>query len=666
MNIPEYLSLYPEFFNQELEVQEVWEKVFSQALEHNERTEESRSIKDFRPNEDATVHEYRQNNRRLFSFQGPERYANKISRLFNGSGVSISEDDLSDVLKEYLETNPYKCLGQNTSLLNYFYRYIFRLGLKDANSLWLAFPTSPNNANTPPSYHESLGGGSPNKKVLPVSREIMFSDIVLIPEGNSDVFGWHEGFTIVMDGKTEKECPYYILCDTLNWYRYAATSVDKDKKPVYEIEVWYEHNTGSLPINWVPGDLKEWQGHKYQESFIHSFYELADEANARASDNQAVETMFAHPKTVSVEFRCTAQGCSNGKVKTYKADGKIKGIEDCGNCHGSGIEPDIGPYGKLIIPDRSNNINKGSNQKPLELIHADVGILDHSYNVPKDLYLRASQSIGLDILQDVGESGVAKDKRLEDLLDILNKVLINCVDCIERHLWHLECLLQVSPDKRVRPKLIKPQTLSIKSESMLLEDLKNTIPSNKLQSALDYIQKAYEGRPEIIKMYELAYCYCPLLLMDEALVSERFAGGVYGSREMIKNDYCITAFKEVAKDIDILNANPADIFKRVDEWLEQFMPQQAVTLFDDNGNPITGEAPQEESELLQRVGGITGAIEINRAVAEGTMTEAAAEKLLMKFFKISAEEAAQLIEVNEELRNASIAAKTTPQPNNNA
>ena len=61
--------------------------------------------------------------------------------------------------------------------------------------------------------------------------------------------------------------------------------------------------------------------------------------------------------------------------------------------------------------------------------------------------------------------------------------------------------------------------------------------------------------------------------------------------------------------------------------------------------PEPGEEPEATNPLLQTVGGTRSIIDISRAVANGEMTEAAAESLLQEIFGFTQSTSARLIDV---------------------
>ena len=217
---------------------------------------------------------------------------------------------------------------------------------------------------------------------------------------------------------------------------------------------------------------------------------------------------------------------------------------------------------------RPKQLSEGAdNPDPLAYVNPDTSVLQISYDTSFDLLERAKMSIGLDILTDLNESGVAKDARLEDLQDLLVNIAGSLFDTVEMFLYMIEGLLVPNPASRKPIKIKRPQNLKLKDQTALLNDYEKALPSDRFSSAMDFYENKYKGQEEIIRAHELAMTYAPLLLVPATEVPTLMSAGIYGALDIKKRDRAERIFLTFAKRSDFFRKSEDELFREADQLI---------------------------------------------------------------------------------------------------
>ena len=270
-----YLIDNPEFYKYEPPIKKIWEQVHVQATAHTQRLEVDPVLDKVRPNEPQMSKDYRQENRRLITKADISRFVTKCQRIFEASGIKLVPESLSEVMRKWLESEPFYYLGQYSELEEYMYRVVLPEAIEDPNALLVVWPYSAY-SEEPPAYPMQLGGHPANEQVPIDVKIIPSSKVVVITE---NVFGWLAGKWLV-DKNTWHN--YYYFADETFYYRVYPVKDGSGIK--YEWEVWYYHNIQDLPLNILPGFLSKYKSAYYNESVMHGYFEYADEFKARFTD----------------------------------------------------------------------------------------------------------------------------------------------------------------------------------------------------------------------------------------------------------------------------------------------------------------------------------------------------------------------------------------------
>jgi hypothetical protein len=209
-----------------------------------------------------------------------------------------------------------------------------------------------------------------------------------------------------------------------------------------------------------------------------------------------------------------------------------------------------------------------------------------------------------------------------------------------------------------------PISYDIKTEEMLRDEAIDAHTSDRFTSIMQMVHRKYAGDTDLIRVKELALMYAPLLMVQSVQELQLLlASGAYNENDLIKRDRVESVLIDLSKSMDLVDMSNDAVFALVDAALSKYITSSDVVLVDDNIMPIEGgngdvasdlallEA-ESQAKLRGTVGGVEGIVKITQAVAQRTMTESAAERLLVNIYGFSAELARQIIDV-------------PPQPNDN-
>lgn len=559
MTAQEYLDNNPDFYNRKNRAHNAWMTVAKKARTHTRRGASGDLLSAQRPHEDEAIKQYRQDNIRHITMEGTSKAISKMSRVFDSSGVAL--DIMNESLAEWLDEKPYIHLGKRLSSEDYFYSVVFPYSAEDPNGILVDLPVNPANPTVAPSAPVEDGGLARTESVASFPHIVASERIVCI----EDILCYRGKGRHYFDVQgRQKNADWFWVADEQAWYR--LLPVDQDLKTgeiVYELFLWYEHGYGYIPVNGLPGRLAlDKDGNPYRESYFASYFELADEALTKFSDSQAVWINHAHPIRVISEIPCPA-GCAGGKLKV---DGELR---DCDSCGGLGFLKSIHPYEAVMRP-KGGYENDGK-APVIELITPPPHTLDQTQERPFELLEKAKQAIGIDVLIDQQESGVAKDKRLEVLQDFLRDVTKGLFETWETHLRNT--LLLLDPGAVEMPKIRKPESYKIEDAESLRLKYVESPKANKYISYLEYIDRKYSSDPVRRRAAELTVKFAPAVLHsdDERVLQSKMGMGIYDKDDLTKAEVAEMIIMDIAMDLgdDFIDASDAEILGRAEDVYQQ-------------------------------------------------------------------------------------------------
>ena len=197
----------------------------------------------------------------------------------------------------------------------------------------------------------------------------------------------------------------------------------------------------------------------------------------------------------------------------------------------------------------------------------------------------------------------------------------------------------------VEPVIVKPISFRTRTEEDLIHEInslsdKNAPVAFQVEAAKDLAKKRFSGNKSISRMVEILVAFDPIYHVNTANKAILLASGTIKKQDIVKSLFAYKTLTEIVsvEGTEFLENPLTTIFERMEQELVKFY---------DNAPSISIEDERKleaQSRIRGSVGGVNGIIEINKAVAEGSMTEDAGEAILRSIYGIDLATAAAMVE----------------------
>jgi len=617
MNVEEYfLNFSPEF---KTENRVKWNEVREDMFVHTRGKVPEKLLETRRPNEDKEVFDYSVSIYEPITKGAMNKAIDRLFRMFQGANYSIK---VSEGLDNYLSEAKFN----GDYFINFIQKKILRTMIEDPNGVLAWIPSG-----------EGLENPSVKVEVLPV---VVSSSSITFLNKDRSFITWkaeNESSEVVIgQNKTTKQGEVFYSLSKEGFYK--TIQVGKKIEKRFETFLIYEHNIGIAPFVILGGNLTS---EDYFESFFSPFIPFGNETIRQFSDWQGVMTTSAFPYREEVAETCSAKGCRKGFVFD-----KVKETETtCKACKGTGLVMNRSPYGAFIRSKGSSLFDgeKGSSEPLVRFISPPVEIIKHSGEAWEKLLSKAEDALNL-LFVDEAQSGKAKEIDREDADSMLTKISNNVFDeIIFNSLRFIEKYREI--EGSIDPIVVKPISFRIKTEESLIDELnqlsdKNAPIAFQVEATKDLARKRFSGNTSIARIVEVLVAFDPIFNVKTSDKQILLASGTIKKSDIIKSLYSYKVLTELVAEngTEFLEKPLKEIFATLDAELVKYF---------DNAPSISIEDEQKlesQSKIRGSVGGVQGIIEINKAVAEGSMSEQAGETILESIYGIDLNTAQKMVE----------------------
>lgn len=618
-------------------------------------------LNDYRPSETDEIKNYRLKIHEPITREVITQISTSLSKIRRSSDWSVRySDDLpkkiasDETPEKYFEKKfPYL-----ESLNNWVFSILLNQYLIDSNAVCLVMPT------------ELEIGSNEYFKPYPIIfnsdnvYEYEYNKIAILKSNDKAIF--RKGRSLNVEGDK-----FYVVTTTL-------IQVWEQTAKSYDLVSEWNHNLGYLPCFKLRGIINcAYDKEIVWESRINSIIPRLNKVARQDSDLDAGIVTHLYPEA----WEYASQPCEKCfDHNTGQSTGRVKSGEKlvgCSTCSGTGIVANSGPYKKMVIRPTNQNMGespaptppKGYIEKPLEIIKIQDEIIE------KNTY-KALSAINMQFLVQTpaNQSGYAKDVDRDELNNFVYSIA-------EDLIWVMDKVYKIGIDIRyafvadekqreeMRPKVAVPEKYDILSLNFLMEELaiavEKKLPPSILNSMMiEFANKKFYNEPEIKEDLTLSLRLDPMpcISIDEK-ATIRMNNGVSEIDYIISCNLVrfLTIAKEQNKEFsDLTYTQQMDILTKIaTEYKKKNEPSVAI-IADINGE--NGGVGVAGNALANSVGGLTGMIEIVKAVASGVYDLDAAVSLVAQRFQISEEEARKQLgtpQVIEGQQDATIVQKLT-------
>lgn len=580
MRVRQWIASNPKWYDERPEGYDIHEEVNSIARRHTQRSDFKEFLEIERPFEDPRIKGYREAISRNITMEIADKWSSKRSRILEQSGFTCDKHNVSEDLRNHLESNPFQWLNETFDFDYWYFRCLLTYSDEDPNGYTFELPFNKANPDIAPSEISEIGGANPAEQIALRTFIVPFFNIVRNSDG---IFCFCPGMMPVKRGEdTYKARFFFAVDDQAYWLLRPYYSGDELK---YAPQVWYQHSDersqlGCLPITSLPGRLKTLTKMmsvgkgaikdvvkpyliKYKESYLAPAFEFADELAIQFNNDQGLRVFHSNPKLVmgsSECDKCEGTGWSKEIIK-----GEVK-KEKCGPCQGSGRQKLPGPYG-VFNTSKNREFDGNNTGKDFYYVNVPTEPLEMSWKAWQELRQIAKQSVGLDLLEgSFGDSGTALERRESVLLDLLREQNEDVHRSRKQILWIKEKLLVINESRRQMPQVPMGTDFDFRSSEELR---KQAMETSCPELFMKYVKNEHRDNPQTVRAYDLYLEYAPLKLMDRDDIGLRLDEGAFTTDDLIRRDRGYWAIKKVLEDPANIVKDKKEIFDLADEELRR-------------------------------------------------------------------------------------------------
>jgi hypothetical protein len=447
----------------------------------------------------------------------------------------------------------------------------------------------------------------------------------------------------------------YVI-DSMSVQRWEQYDVDYKMR-----QAWAQpHGLGFAPVRRLGGVLLEAVENMFIfESRIQDMVPCLDEAARIYSDLQAEIVQHVH----SDKWIYSQTECRHCNGNGWQMINQTKC--DCQQCNGVGYI-NVSPYSTMVL--RPQSAMEGGAAIPTPpagyIQKADVALMvkEIDNQVDKQLY-GALSAVNMEFLAKtpLNESGLSKEVDKDELNNFVHLVAEDLVAVMD---WTYYVINEyrykdIVPDKKARkamlPSIPVPEKFDLLSSVLLLDDIEKAtrtklspVIQNELQ--IEYAAKKFYNNREVKEELETVFKVDPFPNITEEDKMVRLS-----NEGITKVDYVISSNiqqfvrRAIEEYENFASMTMAERKKIIEKYANEVIKKNSIKnqiMQDLGGNP-----DDPTSTLRSSVGGLTGMIEIVKAVASGVYDLDAAVALVSQRFGVSEEEARKQLGTPQTITN---------------
>mgnify|MGYP000314195577 CR=1 FL=1 len=410
------------------------------------------------------------------------------------------------------------------------------------------------------------------------------------------------------------------------------------------------HTAGCLPAFKLGGLIKETDQEFLYESRIGGIVPSLNTAVSLYSDKQA--EIVQHVHSLMWQYQTQKCGKCNG-LGTVKPSAESAPIA-CTDCKGHGTVP-TSPYESLVI--NANTSSTLDKDVPIPMAgyiqKNDVSLMlkAMSEEIKQEIF-DAYSAVNMEHLADtpLAQSGTAKAMDGDSLNNFVFSVACDLVNILKNSYYIIAKLrygYQITDEKVImamQPIINTPQKFDLLSSNYIVDEIAR-LRESKVDASIigavetEFISKKFKDNTDVQQLIKASFSLNPFHGISEDEKMARLNSGGIDQNDYIISCYITPFIRRAIQE----NANFYELPETKQyEILTKYAIEKrnAISGVSDIKNALATDATQSMGNTLANsVGGLTGMIEIVKAVASGVYDLDAAVSLVANRFGISEEEA---------------------------
>lgn len=572
-DIKKYAKTVPKIDNKE-NVKN-WNSVFDQMAVHTRKRKPTELLLAMRPNEEQHIFDYRLANYRAITYGSMNRALDSVSRILNKIQFDVECDQKT---KDYLDKRQFSDEITSYDFFGFFEKIVFKSDIEDPNGWLMWVPsglgTEDNGVEVDPKPYFFCG-----EKIIHTSEDV----VTFLSDEKNIIYD--------RDGNSVEGDIYWIF--TKEWM-YKLVQISLDKRVSYRLDEFYEHAIGEIPGFVMSGD-KNADG--YFESFFAPYCAFGDEAIATFSDWQAIKVTSGFPYTEEFYTECEIRQREvpkrsdpvPAKEEKYK---KKSGFEKFPRT----------PFNTIIrkIPgNKADSEITGERILPADIpskrfISPDPEVMIYSGESWDRLITKAEDSLHLNLANGTNQSGVAKEKDLEQERTMIDKIGANYFGhMMYQSIKYIDCYIRRKAYADSVVAINTPASFMLKSENDLIQEITTLKAANApsvflAEVTVELARKRFAGNPVAKRIFDLVSILDPLFYYDNIQKMGMVNMNSVTKEAYVRSIYCYSILQRMAQEMpEFMKAPLATMEVKFDERLKPFVDAiDTIPLTDPSGKTL--------------------------------------------------------------------------------